>query len=1594
MSNKSGKSQINTFSGGMNLDLDKSLLKSNQYRYAENVRTITNSDGTTGSLTNIESSMFLGQDTDSLLPFISTNEIIIGTTTIRDIGIVVTRFYDNTNYYHQIYKVTFSLDNLPSFKKVLHSTNSTNGIDMGFGSNPILSMVGRYESDDNIKLYIADGINLIKVINIGALITGTSNLQSTLVTDSKYFDIIPSSTLSTPIINGLGSGRLNAGVIQYCYQLYNYAGAETCLSPLSAQVNLTSSDQSVDNINYMGQGLGKIYGLPTGKSVKLSVTVPSNSVFKRIRLISVYYYNFGESPIINIINDYDLPTTAGSIALEDGGVSYVGEMTIDEFNAIGGLLIKPKFIESKNNILFAANTHEDTWDIENYDTRSYQFEKYALSTTIEFAHYGGQSAPPGSTTIEFAHYGGFGSPDHSMLYVYVPTGMLLSNIIHIGYSVSGINGIVRLSALVTDISNTSDEDGIGIITLLSDVSTLGSHDIINFSSVRVALYDSISDTPIYKLYSELNSISATHDCIHREIYDEDRYSNLKGIYNKDTKLGGSGVNVSYLFTNTYFIESYGDYWGATPGISLPTTEKNINIDQRTARIGDVKRTINSIKLKDSSGAVSSPYLSEFGISNADGFLNYSNPLLANKFKSYQRDEIYRFAAVFYNEKGQKSPAHWISDIRFPAGYMESTDWDSSIFDMPTETTDTAIIGNFLENQELVVKPLGLKFTFANLNTIPTVKRIEIVRAKRDLNNKTVYGQGVVQKTGTYHKPEISNSEPSDRYTGFGIDNSITPHPVISMAYDYSIVPQSTTNTTTLPIPGGGGWQAGPGTGFEDGMISSFDNYCKGNSSVAFNNVSMSPFHYNKDFLLFINPEVSFYKNSFTEQIKSISNSIDMDIVDMVFPMTTRTTTTEGLVYYGYYQENKIVFEYNNGINGGKLYLSSIQSGADITKYSKPFNDIGQNYALDRSLIGMVGTDLNRIAGAESENFVLKLPSTESNDRFDIKFVTDGSNPTYYWYSYGNWYVAKTTPSACISLGGFLSYISSQPSNPWRYNSGLGAGEFIMSQTSSMPEILIKDVYDRKLNSITFKYFYRYSKRNTYSWFKLINQNSNYYHDYTISNKILNIYDNTNNFNSVIKTDDFEYSGDLAYGEVLKNISSSNIVPIGGAKYVNNCSIFHKRNMLNGTSADPTSRYFCESSGGASGPHGSGIIFKVKEGLKVPSIYEVNYLKNEYIDSADKLRRFKPLDDLASTSLSTFIVNLKIKNSSIYGGSSIYQRQFTDYISTGSYIDISSGVNSTSSYVFGGDTYLGLFDYSILRITDPLVNEDEPGSFILNAANHGGDGGTTNLSTIKLRNRKHISALIPLESSINLHIVNSKAFVSSGYSPFIQEEPGVYNPGLNVGSTYSWSQEYKQYDYNSAYSSENSAIGYFTKLLIEKSNRKFDVRIWNSEAKTNNELIDSWSKFKIANYIDLDTKYGQITGLSAFKDRLYFWQEKSFGLVDVKPRSLITDNSGELTLGTGGILTRFDYVSTNNGIATGSINGIAESDTSLYWYDWNNTELCIYNQGVESLSKAKGIQSALNYSKIHIDKNIPMIYDKKYNELHIRIAGLDHADIME
>lgn len=176
--------------------------------------------------------------------------------------------------------------------------------------------------------------------------------------------------------------------------------------------------------------------------------------------------------------------------------------------------------------------------------------------------------------------------------------------------------------------------------------------------------------------------------------------------------------------------------------------------------------------------------------------------------------------------------------------------------------------------------------------------------------------------------------------------------------------------------------------------------------------------------------------------------------------------------------------------------------------------------------------------------------------------------------------------------------------------------------------------------------------------------------------------------------------------------------------------------------------------------------------------------------------------------------------------------------------------------------------------------------------------------------------------------------------------------------------------------------FITKSLYSEDNAHFPNRIIASEIKVGSEITDPWLRFKVANYLDVENVYGEITNLKTFDNKLIFFQDNAVGTAAVNERSLITDNNiATLTLGTGDVLERFDYLSNFNGSAIINDKSIVDSDHALYWYDYNKNVICSLTNTVQELSKLKKVQSYLTsiYDE-DVRSRVHGTYDKKYNQI--------------
>ena len=325
----------------------------------------------------------------------------------------------------------------------------------------------------------------------------------------------------------------------------------------------------------------------------------------------------------------------------------------------------------------------------------------------------------------------------------------------------------------------------------------------------------------------------------------------------------------------------------------------------------------------------------------------------------------------------------------------------------------------------------------------------------------------------------------------------------------------------------------------------------------------------------------------------------------------------------------------------------------------------------------------------------------------------------------------------------------------------------------------------------------------------------------------------------------------------------------------------------------------------------------------------------------------------------------------YGGNTYTQRSNNEYINCSHYRPIKAYITSTSTtdtfQVFGGDVFTQMYDNQ-----KQIKNWDGVGL----GAYIGGDGGTPGANYSKVS----ITQFFPCTASQNTDLRHGNHV----------------NKNLNADDSSDASGS-ESYLYNKSYSNTQNTRKFFPKPSQLVQTIEHDSRVWASDLKINGELVDSWGVFKSDNYWDTEGSYGPINALEILKDRMFFLQNRAFGTLSINPRALVVDASSTVTqLGTGNILERHDYISTEYG--SKHQWSVLKSQQTLIWWDTNVKKLVSFNGKLEALSDVKGMAGYLSdngadyllnhdnpiYSDLqsNIGCGVHGVYDYNYNEFII------------
>ena len=244
---------------------------------------------------------------------------------------------------------------------------------------------------------------------------------------------------------------------------------------------------------------------------------------------------------------------------------------------------------------------------------------------------------------------------------------------------------------------------------------------------------------------------------------------------------------------------------------------------------------------------------------------------------------------------------------------------------------------------------------------------------------------------------------------------------------------------------------------------------------------------------------------------------------------------------------------------------------------------------------------------------------------------------------------------------------------------------------------------------------------------------------------------------------------------------------------------------------------------------------------------------------------------------------------------------------------------------------------------------------------------------------NFGSCVPLESSINIGLRSGTYLGSS--------EKAVCNFEDN-------------YLYNKSYSQQNNLIGSVVKPTYWNSLDVFRNKIAASATKIYGEIKDSWSRFPINDFIELNLAQGMITDLINFKNKLFAIQESGVSILSVNSRALIQAEGAaadiQIVTGTGTAIERFDYLSTEFG--SQHYNKSIITPTGFYFLDKINSEIIKsngqsvnalgltngYKNFIENITVGKNIINSVSNNLGSLSSGLYTGYDPEFRECHFSI----------
>jgi hypothetical protein len=223
--------------------------------------------------------------------------------------------------------------------------------------------------------------------------------------------------------------------------------------------------------------------------------------------------------------------------------------------------------------------------------------------------------------------------------------------------------------------------------------------------------------------------------------------------------------------------------GEGPNISYKFVSKELSVDEMSATFGSqayiwASQPAPIARPKPNLLSVTET-LNSYVYPASNTYLNHTTPYYSGLYRGYKRGEVYRFGIVFYDKRGNPGYTKWIADIKFPR--VAENIGDAGINPQGTPAGyDTMTYVSTAGQEKASANQLGIEFTVNIPQSIADkITGYSIVRVKRELKDRTVVSNGLIMP---YYDLGTEYALPSPRSTP-GQSAATTPIGSAASLYD-------------------------------------------------------------------------------------------------------------------------------------------------------------------------------------------------------------------------------------------------------------------------------------------------------------------------------------------------------------------------------------------------------------------------------------------------------------------------------------------------------------------------------------------------------------------------------------------------------------------------------------------------------------------------------------------------------------------------------------------------------------------------------------------------------------------------------------------